>query len=65
VELSNRVTYADVTVTSKAADGQLPFETRCWLSTGIDDVDLNENAYLAILAEVTTGGKPVLGATVT
>ncbi len=50
-------------MTSKAAADTLPFETRCWLSSGADDVNLEEE-YLGIFGEVTQEGNPVLNAIV-
>ncbi len=50
-------------MTSKAKEGELPIETRCWISSGNEEVDL-QDGYLAVLAEVTQGGNPVLNAIV-
>jgi len=32
---NGNLNFADITVAATPAEGQLPFETRCWLSTGI------------------------------
>ncbi len=57
------MSFASVVVTSKAKEDTLPFETRCWINSGTEDVNLDEG-YLAIFAEVTQNGNPVLHATV-
>ncbi len=54
---------ANLGVTSKAAADTLPVEARCWLSSGADDVNLEEE-YLGIFGEVTQEGNPVLNAIV-
>ncbi len=63
LETEGKLEFANLEVTSKAAADTLPFETRCWLSSGADDVNLEEE-YLGIFGEVTQEGNPVLNAIV-
>ena len=38
--------------------------TRCWISTGAEDIDTTTDIKLAVVAEVSQGSKPVVGAKV-
>merc|ERR1711971_16939 len=38
--------------------------TRCWISTGSEDIDTTTDIKLAVVAEVVQGSKPVVGAKV-
>ena len=38
--------------------------TRCWISTGSEDIDTTTDIKLAVVAEVSQGSKPVVGAKV-
>ena len=63
LETSDELVFVDLTVTSKSNEDTLPIETRCWISTGAEDIDL-EDSYMSVLASVTQGGSPVIHATV-
>merc|ERR1711971_469223 len=41
-----------------------PVMTRCWISTGSEDIDTTTDIKLAVVAEVVQGSKPVVGAKV-
>lgn len=60
----NSIPYIAMSISAKAAAGdQLPFRTRCWVSTGTEEVNASEKK-LAVLAQVTQGERPVLNAKV-
>ncbi len=63
LETDGAMSFATVVVTSKAQVDTLPFETRCWINSANEDVNLEEG-YLAVFAEVTQEGNPVLHALV-
>jgi hypothetical protein len=58
-----------VTVTGKAREadgaGADPIRTRCWVSTGEQQLNTGVSLKLAVVAEVMQGNKPVIGAAVT
>jgi len=41
-----------------------PILTKCWIATGTQEIDTNVNVKLAVVAQVTQGTKPVIGAKV-
>ena len=41
-----------------------PVMTHCWISTGAEDIDTTTDIKLAVVAEVSQGSKPVVGAKV-
>jgi len=41
-----------------------PILTKCWIATGSQEIDTNVNVKLAVVAQVTQGTKPVIGAKV-
>ena len=52
-----------VRVQSKSRDPSTdPVMTRCWISTGSQEIDTTTNVKLAVVAEVSQGSKPVVGA---
>lgn len=56
-----------VTVTGKSrgtADSADPIRTRCWVSTGGQQLNTGVSLKLAVMAEVMQGNKPVIGANV-
>ena len=54
-----------VKVESKSRDASTdPVMTRCWLSTGGQEIDTTTNVKLAVLAEVSQGSRAVVGAKV-
>ena len=54
-----------VKVESKSRDQSTdPVMTRCWISTGSQEIDTTTNVKLAVVAEVKQGSKPVVGAKV-
>jgi len=58
------ISSTDITVTSKSKSNEiLPLWTKCWISTGLRDVDATIDK-LSILAKVTHGNDPVLNADV-
>ena len=57
--------YLTVKVESKSRDASTdPVMTRCWISTGGQQIDTTTNVKLAVVAEVSQGSKPVVGARV-
>ena len=57
-------TYASVKVTSKAINDTIPIMTNCWSSIGTEQADLSLNPKVAVIAKVTQGSNPVIGAKV-
>jgi len=56
--------FIDVRITTKARDAsEPPYQTRCWTSTGNDDLDASAK-NLVILAEVSQGNNAIINATV-
>merc|ERR1719209_631791 len=54
-----------IKVESKSRDPSTdPVMTRCWISTGSEDIDTTTDIKLAVVAEVSQGSKPVVGAKV-
>merc|ERR1719391_506078 len=54
-----------IKVESKSRDPSTdPVMTRCWISTGSEDIDTTTGIKLAVVAEVSQGSKPVVGAKV-
>ena len=55
-----------VTGKARAADGAGadPIRTRCWVSTGGQQLNTGVSLKLAVMAEVMQGNKPVIGAAV-
>ena len=54
-----------VKVKSKSRkDSTEPILTKCWIATGSQEIDTNVNVKLAVVAQVTQGTKPVIGAKV-
>ena len=54
-----------VRVESKSRDASTdPVMTRCWISTGSQEIDTTTNVKLAVVAEVSQGSQPVVGAKV-
>ena len=54
-----------IKVESKSRDPSTdPVMTRCWISTGSEDIDTTTGVKLAVVAEVSQGSKPVVGAKV-
>jgi hypothetical protein len=51
---------------ARAADGAGadPIRTRCWVSTGEQQLNSGVSVKLAVMAEVMQGNKPVIGAAV-
>eukprot|EP00090_Calanus_glacialis_P010249 TRINITY_DN18632_c0_g1_i4.p1 TRINITY_DN18632_c0_g1~~TRINITY_DN18632_c0_g1_i4.p1 ORF type:complete len:980 (-),score=267.96 TRINITY_DN18632_c0_g1_i4:71-3010(-) len=45
-------------------DSTEPIMTKCWIATGSQEIDTNVNVKLAVVAQVTQGTKPVIGANV-
>ena len=54
-----------VKVESKSREpSEDPVMTRCWISSDAQDLDTTTNVKLAVVAEVSQGSKPVVGARV-
>ena len=54
-----------IKVESKSRDPSTdPVMTHCWISTGAEDIDTTTDIKLAVVAEVSQGSKPVVGAKV-
>jgi len=54
-----------IKVESKSRDPSTdPVMTHCWISTGAEDIDTTTDVKLAVVAEVSQGRKPVVGAKV-
>merc|ERR1712212_1121397 len=54
-----------IKVESKSRDPSTdPVTTRCWISTGSEDIDTTTDIKLAVVAQVSQGSKPVVGAKV-
>ena len=65
VTASEDLASVSIKVESKSRDPRTdPVMTRCWISTGAEDIDTTTDIKLAVVAEVSQGSKPVVGAKV-
>jgi len=56
--------FIDIRITTKARDAsEPPYQTRCWTSTGNDDLDASAK-NLVVYAEVSQGNNAIINATV-
>ena len=64
IEKDERVSIS-VKVTSKSADQSSdPILTKCWIATGSQEINSEQDLKLSVVADVRQGNKPVIGAKV-
>merc|ERR1719507_2667958 len=62
---SENLASISIKVESKSREpSEDPVMTRCWISSDAQDLDTTTNVKLAVVAEVSQGSKPVVGARV-
>merc|ERR1711936_802515 len=65
VTAQENLASVSIKVESKSRDPSTdPVMTHCWISTGSEDIDTTTDIKLAVVAEVSQGSKPVVGAKV-
>ena len=65
VTAEENLASVSIKVESKSRDSSTdPVMSHCWISTGAEDIDTTTDIKLAVVAEVSQGSKPVVGAKV-
>merc|ERR1719193_2106439 len=59
-----KISFINVKVTARARDSTVPIMTKCWTSMGNNMADMSKNDKIAVIAQVTQGSNPVVGAQV-
>ena len=62
--LTRKIDFISLKISSKPRGDTLPLRTRCWTSSGSETVSVEDGGLLYILAEVKQGNSPVIGASV-
>ena len=58
------IEHASVRVTARATTNTVPIMTNCWTSLGTTQADMSLNEKIVVIAQVTQGSNPVIGAEV-